>query len=99
MTVRLESSELDLELTESQKAAISRLGRDENVIPPPIALARDAVLRNDAIERMQALQDPAGFWGERAAAVEWMRPWDEVLRFNPPRHTWFNGGKLNASVN
>ncbi len=99
MSERPESNELNLELTESQKAAISRLGRDENVIPPPIALARDAVLRNDEIERMHAQQDPAGFWGERAAAVDWMRPWDEVLRFDPPRHAWFSGGKLNASVN
>ena len=88
-----------LDLTASQKAAVARLARDENVIPPPIALARDAVLPNDAIERQHALADPAGFWGERARAVDWLEPWSEVLRFTPPRHEWFVGGRLNASVN
>jgi acetyl-CoA synthetase len=28
-----------------------------------------------------------------------MRPWDEVLRWTPPRAEWFVGGKLNASLN
>ncbi len=88
-----------LDLTESQKAAISRLARDENVIPPPIALARDAVLPNDSVERMHALQDPEGFWAEKAKAVDWLEPWKQVLQFEPPRHAWFLGGKLNASTN
>ena len=88
-----------LDLTESQKAAISRLQKDDHVIAPPLALARDAVLPNDAIERMHALQDPDGFWGEKAKALEWMRPWERVMRFEPPRHAWFEGGQLNACVN
>jgi len=98
MTERAKSGGAVLELTEQQRVTLSRLARDEGAIAPPLALARDAVIRNDAVERMHALQDPAGFWGERAGAIEWMKPWKEVVRFEPPRHTWFAGGKLNATV-
>ena len=89
----------ELELTDSLRAAISRLAHDENVIQPPIKLAREAGMGNDIIERMHALRDPNGFWAERAAGIDWIEPWKEVLRFHPPRHEWFVGGKLNATIN
>ncbi len=88
-----------LALSESQQAAIARLAKDEVVIPPPISLAREAVLRNDAVERMHALSDPEGFWADKAAALDWIEPWQQVMRFQAPEHEWFLGGKLNASVN
>ncbi len=89
----------DIQLTESQQAAIRALMRDEGVIPPPLHLARNAVLRNDQVERDRALRDPDGFWREQAAGVEWMTPFSEVSRIEPPEHQWFTGGKLNASAN
>lgn len=88
-----------VELSESQQAAIQRLAKDENVIVPPIWLARQAVLANDAVERAHAEMDPSGFWAEKARAVDWMEPFDEVCRLDLPRHEWFVGGKLNAAVN
>ena len=89
----------DIQLTESQQAAIRALMRDEGVIPPPLHLARNAVLRNDQVERDRALRDPDGFWREQAAGVEWMTPFEEVSRIEPPEHQWFTGGRLNASAN
>ena len=89
----------ELELSESQQAAIARLAKDEVVVPPPVVLAREAFLRNDAIERMHAQAAPEDFWADKAAAIDWFQPFDEVLRFDPPRHEWFVGGRLNASVN
>ena len=86
-------------LSESQQAAILRLQKDENIIPAPIWLARQAHLPNDAIERAHAERDPDGFWAERARLVDWMEPFQEVSRFDPPRHQWFVGGKLNVTVN
>ncbi len=88
-----------LDLSESQQAAISKLARDENTIAPPVWLARQAYLPNDAIERAAAASDPAAFWAERARLLEWASPWREVMRFEPPRHEWFVGGMLNATVN
>ena len=89
----------DISLTESQQAAISALMHDEEVIAPPLGLARAAYLKNDAVERDRAMRDPDGFWAEQAAGVDWMEPWTTVSEFNPPDHRWFTGGKLNATVN
>jgi acetyl-CoA synthetase len=55
----------------------------------------------------RALADPAGFWGERAAAtLDWTTPWDTVVagRFGAGAGagafpTWFAGGSLNAAHN
>jgi acetyl-CoA synthetase len=88
-----------LDLTEAQREAISALGRDEQVIPAPVWLAQRAHVPNDAIERQHAAQDPEGFWREKANLVDWMRPFEQVMRFEPPKHEWFVGGKLNATVN
>jgi acetyl-CoA synthetase len=89
----------DIQLTESQQAAISALMHDEGVIAPPLALARNAYLRNDTVERDRARRDPDGFWAEQAAGIDWMEPWTRVSDINPPDHAWFLGGKLNASAN
>jgi acetyl-CoA synthetase len=83
----------------AQRAAISALSRDDRVIQPPVWLARQAHVANDAVERRHAEQDPEGFWREKAKLLEWMRPFEEVSRFDPPRHQWFVGGKLNATIN
>ena len=61
-----------LDLSESQQAAISRLQTDENVIPPPIWLARQAYISNDAVERAHASSDPKVFWDEKAKGVDWI---------------------------
>lgn len=88
-----------LDLTATQQAQISALARDEDVIHPPIWLAREAFIANDAIEREHAARDPEGFWAERARGLDWIEPFTEVMRFEPPKHEWFLGGKLNACVN
>ncbi len=87
-----------IELSESQRAAVRKLAKDEVVIRPSIALARDAVIANDTVERAHAADDPDTFWAEQARAIEWAEPFDDVVRFDPPRHEWFLGGKLNATV-
>jgi len=89
----------DIQLTESQQAAISALMRDEGAILPPLHLARGAYLRNDAVERDRARRDPDGFWAEQAAGVDWIEPWTQVSDLRPPEHAWFLGGRLNASAN
>ena len=87
-----------VELTSSQQAAIHGLLHDEQPIPAPVWLARQATIANDAVEREHARTDPAGFWAERAAAVEWIEPWTEVVTVDFPDHKWFVGGKLNATI-
>jgi len=48
----------------------------------------------------RSLDDPAGFWGEAAAALHWDRPWDRVLDPDArPVPRWFVGGRLNTCYN
>ncbi len=87
------------DLTEAQRAAISALSNDERHIEAPVWLAQQAHIPNDAIERQHAARDAEGFWREKAKLIDWMGPFERVFRFDLPKHEWFVGGKLNATVN
>jgi acetyl-CoA synthetase len=50
----------------------------------------------------QSIQHPETFWAEQAAEfLDWQTPWDTVLDydFSTAKIRWFEGGKLNVSVN
>jgi len=94
-----EPADRAVELTGSQQATIRALLHDEAPIPAPTWLARQAAIPNDAVERDHAHADPAGFWAEKAAAIDWIEPWTDVVQVDGPDHRWFIGGKLNATVN
>ncbi|HTQ80318.1 MAG TPA: acetate--CoA ligase [Thermoanaerobaculia bacterium] len=89
--------ELHVPLTRQHQAAIDALLTGEAPIPAPDWLAQRAAI-DDRAEREWAAADPRGFWAEKAELVEWAEPFSEVLRFTPPRHEWFLGGRLNATV-
>jgi acetyl-CoA synthetase len=60
---------------------------------------RAAALPNDPGVYARAAADPEAYWAEQAKTLEWIRPYDRVLAWDPPHATWFAGGTLNASVN
>jgi acetyl-CoA synthetase len=65
--------------------------------PPPPEFASSA---NGKEELYRAAErDREGFWAEQARVLQWIRPWDRVLEWNPPHAKWFVGGKLNVSAN
>ena len=47
----------------------------------------------------RAYANPEAFWAEFAKELDWIQPWEEVLKWMPPYAQWFIGGKLNVSVN
>ncbi len=48
----------------------------------------------------RSLEDPAGFWGELAADIDWTKPWDRVLDDDkPPFYRWFDGAETNTCFN
>ena len=48
----------------------------------------------------RSLDDPAGFWGEAATAIDWVEPWERVLDdSDAPFYRWFSGGRLNTCWN
>ena len=48
----------------------------------------------------RSIQDPEGFWGEAAGAIDWYRKWYKVLDDSKkPFYRWFAGGELNTCYN
>jgi acetyl-CoA synthetase len=77
---------------------IDALLQENRSFPPSREWQRSANIADpDIYDRAAA--DPEGFWAEMAHELEWIRPWDEVLRWKSPHAQWFVGGKLNISAN
>jgi acetyl-CoA synthetase len=76
--------------------------KESRIFPPPEAFRRKAHLQRledyEALYR-KSVEDPEGFWGEQAQALDWIRKWDRVLEWNPPFAKWFVGAELNLSAN
>ncbi len=65
---------------------------------PPAADERRAGRFEEIYRR--SLESPEEFWGEAAAEIDWVEPWDRVLDdSNAPFYRWFAGGKLNTCYN
>jgi len=91
------SGGFEFEISQRQQATIDALLHGEEPIQPPAWLAAAAAI-DDGAERARAAADPAAFWAEKAALVEWATPFSAALRFAAPHHEWFLGGRLNATV-
>jgi acetyl-CoA synthetase len=66
---------------------------------PPEEFVANALDTDDSFWK-EAEQDPTGWWAKQAEELHWFKPWDSVLDdSDPPFHTWFAGGKINASYN
>jgi acetyl-CoA synthetase len=91
------------EATEERKASdvpeIDVLLKTDQTFPPPEEFAKRANA-NDPQIYAEASQDFEGWWSSWADELEWIEPYDKVLDWSdPPFARWFDGGKLNASVN
>ena len=52
------------------------------------------------VAHARSLADPAGFWGEAAALVDWVTPPETVLDDSAaPLYRWYPGGQLNTCAN
>jgi acetyl-CoA synthetase len=77
---------------------IDALLQEHRRFPPPSEWPRTANISDPGVYE-RAAADPEAFWAAFARELEWIRPWTEVLRWDPPSAEWFRGGQLNASVN
>jgi len=77
---------------------IDALLEEHRVIDPPEGFREGAIVADEGIYA-RAAEDPEGFWAEQAGRIDWTRPWDEVLTWDPPWVRWFDGGRLNISAN
>jgi acetyl-CoA synthetase len=87
-----------------QKKAFDSVMDETRVFDPPRALSREAHVKSLAeYEEIykRSIEDPEGFWAEKARQLEWFEEWDEVVGgdFSQGVIRWFGGGKLNAAYN
>src|SRR5918998_1612395 len=82
----------------TRDVAIETLFLEQRRFPPSPEFAAQANVNDAAIYELAAA-DPQAYWAGEAANLDWYRPWDTVLEWDPPFAKWFNGGQLNVSVN
>lgn len=86
---------------------IEALLREERVFEPPKDLVEYSNVKRwmdergikDYDELLERAKDIEWFWGEIATELDWFKPWDRVLEWNPPFAKWFVGGKINIVHN
>ena len=82
----------------SPNQPIEALLAEERAFEPNVELRQHANISDPGVYE-KARKDPEGFWAEAARSLDWFKPWDKVLEWNPPIAKWFTGGKLNVSYN
>ena len=78
---------------------IEALLQEGRTFPPSEEFRSRARVLDDSLHR-EAEADLEGFWRRQAEHyLTWSRPFDKVLTWDLPFARWFEGGRLNASVN
>lgn len=68
------------------------------IFSPPDHFRNSATIQSfDLFE--EAACDREAFWERQAGCLDWFKPWDQVLSWDPPAVKWFSGGTLNACYN
>ena len=75
-----------------------------HLYPVPEALAANAHINNEKYhtDYARSINEPDVFWAEKAREfLTWDKPWQSVrsFDFHKGEATWFEGGKLNVTVN
>ena len=81
-----------------EERTIEALLQERRTFVPPEGFAAQAVMSDPGIYE-QASKDPDAWWASQAERLDWFQKWDSVLEGGFPRHSWFTGGRLNASHN
>jgi acetyl-CoA synthetase len=82
------------------QAAVEQKAAEEEIYHPPQDIVEKANVKEYEDLYKYSLEDPAGFWGERAEELEWFKKWDKVLDdSDAPFYKWFVGGKTNIVYN
>ena len=89
-------------MSDSQPGNIENVLHEDRRFPPPAEFKPRVSFKTQAEYEAawnRAKDDPDGFWGELAKEnLEWFEPFTSVLSGEMPEAKWFEGGKINASV-
>jgi acetyl-CoA synthetase len=80
------------------EGTLDDLLREDRRFPPSEEFRRRAHVKDDSV-RDEAERDFEAYWARWAGELEWFRPWDRVLDWDPPHARWFDGGLLNVAHN
>src|SRR3970282_2819867 len=81
------------------RAAAPEQPADEVFHPPQNVVEQANVQEYEELYK-RSLEDPEGYWGDRAGELEWFKKWDKVLDdSNAPFYKWFVGGQTNIVHN
>lgn len=77
---------------------------EHHIYPVKAEIAKTAHIDRAAYESLyrQSVENPEAFWAEQAERfLDWGQPWHKLMQFDYPNGEihWFQGGKLNVSVN
>jgi len=85
-------------MDQSHKREIDVLLTEDRRFDPPDTF-RAAAHVSDDTPYAEARENREAFWERQAEKLDWFRPWDTVLSWDPPFARWFEGGQLNVSHN
>jgi acetyl-CoA synthetase len=91
----------------AQNVSTASLLQESRTFPPSPEVRQRSYLDRGQYEAMYArsIHDPEGFWLEHAGALAWFKPPTVARRFTwntagrEIRHSWFEDGQLNVTVN
>jgi len=95
-------------MAEGEKKSITSLAGESRTFPPPAELAAKAHCKSIAeYQKMydRSINDSHNFWLEMAETLNWTKKPTKTLEYNwntekrDVKHTWFEDGTMNASVN
>lgn len=91
-------------MTEEEKK-IESMQKEGQIFQPDAAMQGQAWIADMAAyeaAHKRALDDPDGYWGERAQELlDWFSDFDSVLEadYDKPEFKWFSGGRTNVAYN
>lgn len=74
--------------------------QSQEIFHPSAQIVAEANAQEYESVYRRSLEDPEGFWAERADELEWFQKWDKVLdASDAPFYRWFTGAKTNIVHN
>jgi acetyl-CoA synthetase len=88
----------------AHEKTIESIATGKEKYPPPKDFQRNAQIKSfNEYKRLykRSMEDPEGFWAERAAQLSWFKKWKHVLKwdFHSAQVRWFEGGRINVAFN
>jgi acetyl-CoA synthetase len=84
-------------MSDSKSNTIETLLNESRHFPPSSEFSAQANINSQNVVD-EAHTDWQGWWAAWAEKLTWDKKWDSVLQWEEPFAKWFDGGKLNASV-